>query len=423
MPGLRPGGDLVGDRTIGRESPDVLDHRLVEPAGAAVPLAVGARIVGDLVVLGQVLLGDAQQALDQESERSGAVGAAVAVEIDDLVLLQPADDRADRGLVDVGGLAFGDLRNRILHRLKMKIVPQLDVDVLDGVVGRPRVLLRAAALVARGQAPQVQVDVHAEVVQEDLLRGRVVLDVVHPGAAVKPPVPDGPAVGGLPAAQVAHVLRNAVDHPHGPLRDHAGLAEDASVGGHDRIEVTLARNQVVDRRRRGVDLDLLVAREVRGRGHPYGGGFPLPGELHGIGLVRAGVVGHIGLVVVRIVGVVHLFQVCPDAGVHDVVLGFLLVVHPGGVQLRRTELVAVQGNGVRGADASLDFIAFQDEGVALLQGGGKRDQVIPLARLEGLPVGSREPHLGSGLRDIRHERSPGLVEADGNPAGERLAPV
>ncbi len=68
-----PGRDLIGNRTVGCEGPNVLDHRLVEPAARAIPLAVGTRIVGHLVVLGQVLLGDAQQALNQEGIRKANV--------------------------------------------------------------------------------------------------------------------------------------------------------------------------------------------------------------------------------------------------------------------------------------------------------------------------------------------------------------
>ncbi len=242
---LRPGGHLLLDRLSGSEGADVVHHPPVEPAAVAVPPMDGVRVRRELEVLRHVALRHAQQPLDQEGERAGAVGAAVAVEIDHLALPQPLDDAADGVLVLVGGLAGRDFDVHVLVGARHEIVPQLDVLVDDRVRRHPRVLLPAAALASRGQAPQVQVDADAEPVEDDVLLGRILLDIVQIGTAVDFAVLDR-LVTGFPATEVAGVLEQPIDHPLGPLWNHAGLPQDRAVRSKDGIEVAHIRCEVID---------------------------------------------------------------------------------------------------------------------------------------------------------------------------------
>ena len=418
---LCPSGHLLLDRLSGSEGTDVVHHSLVEPATFAVPPVDGVRVCREFEVFRHVALRDAQEAFEEERKRPRAVSPAVAMEIDHFTLPQPLDDATDGVLVLMGGLAGRDFDIHVLVSARHEIVPQLDVLVDDRIRRQPGVLLPAASLASRGQAPQVQVNTDAEPVEDDVLLGRILLDVVQVGAAVDHSVPDR-LVAGLPAAEVAGVLEQPVDHPLGALRNHAGLPQDRAVRSKDGIEAAHARNEVVDRRRRVLDLDLLVSREIRRGGNPQGSGLPFPGEGDRIGLVRTGEKGHLGTRVIGIVGIVHLLQERTDARVLDVVLALLLVVHPLGVQGGGAELVAVEGDGIGGAHRPLHAVPLEEEGVSLPEVGRQGDQVVPDVLLERLALRSRQRHLGDALRDLLDLRGP-LAHVDGELPGERLSAV
>ena len=166
------------------------------PVVAEVPQAgVDAGEGRDLIVLGHVALGHAQERLDEEAQGAGAVRAAGAVEIHRPALAQIADDGPDRLLVELLRIA-GAPAEVLLHG---------ELDVFHAFHDRAHV--RLALL----DAAEVQVDGDAQVFLEDLLGAFRRPAGAERRAPEQLAIGDVPAVG-LPAAQVAHIGGDAGDH-------------------------------------------------------------------------------------------------------------------------------------------------------------------------------------------------------------------
>ena len=202
MPGGRPVvHELVDVRHFGpSELTQMLDGLIQDmgllPIVTEIPQAGVRTGKGrDLIILGHIALGHAQERLDQETQGARTVRAAGAMEIHRPAFAEIADNGPDRLLVEF--LRITGATTEVLLHGKLDIFHAF----------HDRAHIRFALL----DAAEVQVDGNAQVILEDLLGAVRCPATAERGAPEQLAIGDVPAIG-FPAAQVAHVRCDAGNH-------------------------------------------------------------------------------------------------------------------------------------------------------------------------------------------------------------------